>query len=248
MIRAKTSIKLLRRLGFALLFAPELITTLFGAALILAARYLSRRHETRLNDRICEIVECYSACGLSSPGKVNHRSSTIASVGRRAYCPDYPLFQQGTPTLSSGTNIAPSVWQAWQAMRRRTIHPAQNTFKSMSTFACAPAKSENVIYHPGNKQPLPLGYEQPSYTRAYYNRTGLFASQRRTLYQLLERDLPLQRYGTPRAEQPTVQHHALNMPLLLQRYGSTAYGMTSKATQRNNYYYSVVSRGNIIGA
>jgi hypothetical protein len=47
MVEGRTHIKVLRRLGVALILSPEFITTPFGVALVLVARYLARKREAR---------------------------------------------------------------------------------------------------------------------------------------------------------------------------------------------------------
>jgi ribosomal protein L24 len=57
-----------------------------------------------------------------------------------------------------------------------------------------------------------------------------------------------QRYKTGGVGQVEVKHHTINMALLLHRYGLAVSSTTAlNALQNNNYYYDVVSRGNVIG-
>ena len=61
MINAKSSVKLLRRLGIALIAMPEAVTTPIGVALILTSRYLSKKIEADLYKRLHGTFQHYLA-------------------------------------------------------------------------------------------------------------------------------------------------------------------------------------------
>lgn len=61
MISARTGIKLLRRLGIVLIALPEAVTTPFGVALLFASRYLSKRIESSLYERLRGTFQNYLA-------------------------------------------------------------------------------------------------------------------------------------------------------------------------------------------
>jgi hypothetical protein len=57
-----------------------------------------------------------------------------------------------------------------------------------------------------------------------------------------------QRYQTGSVGQTKVKCHTINKALLRQRYGSAVSSTTVlNALRDNNFYYDVVSRGNVIG-
>ena len=82
MIVGRTRVKFLRHLGIALIFLPELITTPFGVALVLVARYLARRREASQNKRLREMVKYYLAHTGRFSGDADGKSSAPGSVKR----------------------------------------------------------------------------------------------------------------------------------------------------------------------
>ena len=59
MVKAKTGITFLKRLGFVLIAMPEPFTTPFGVACVVASGYLSRLRETALNKHLHETLTRY---------------------------------------------------------------------------------------------------------------------------------------------------------------------------------------------
>lgn len=122
MIGAKTSIKLLRRLGIVLIVFPEPFTTPFGVALVLVSRYLSRRREASLDKRFRETVKYYLAHTGHFSGDADAESSVSGSVKRYTQSEEHMIPWQYTGSRSFEANPDPSVWQCWHGMRGGTVH------------------------------------------------------------------------------------------------------------------------------
>lgn len=260
MIVGRTRVKFLKRLGIALIFLPELITTPFGVALVLVARYLAKRHEASQNNRLREMVKYYLAHTRRFSDDADGKSSAPGSVKRYTRSEERPIPQQYTGSRSFEANLAPSVWQSWHDMRRRTVHhsmdmqslsrryKAGDSFKVESGWADTSRRAEKVIHHTINTEWLSRRYESAGSAVAHSNWARTSGAGEGVTHHSVNMRLLSQRYKTGGVGQPKVKYHTINRALLLQRYGSAVnYTTVLNALQNNNYYYDVVSRGNVIG-
>jgi hypothetical protein len=260
MIGHRTSVRLLRRLGVALIVAPEPFTTPFGVTLIFLARYLSRRREASMNKRLRETVEYYLAHTMCFGAVAEGKSSAPGSAKRHTQSKEQLIPQQYTGSRSFEANLATSVWQNWSDMRDRTVHHAMDmrspsgryqagdSFKVESGWADTSRRAEEVIHHKINMKRLSQRYEGQGSTVAHSSWAGTYGAGEGVTHHSVNMKLLSQRYETGSVRQMQVKYHTINMALLRQRYGSAVtYTMALKALQNNNYYYDVVSRGNVIG-
>jgi hypothetical protein len=260
MIGARTHVKFLKRLGITLIFLPELITTPFGVTLVLAARYLSRRLETSQNKRIREMVEYYLAHTGRFSDDADGESSAPGSVKRYTRSEERSIPRQYTGSRSFEANLAPSVWQNWHDMQRRTVHhtmdmqslsghyEAGNSFKVEPGWSDTSRRAEKTIHHTINREWLSRRYEGANSAVAHSNWTRTSGAVEGATYHSINMSLLSQRYKTGDVGQTKVNYHTINMALLRQRYGAAASSTTIlNALQDNNYYYDVVSRENVIG-
>ncbi len=122
MIKAKTSIKLLRHLGIVLIALPEAITTPFGVALVLTSRYLSRRLEASLNKRLRETFKHYLAHFKRFSDDADGESSAPGRVKRYTQSEEHLIPWQYKGSRSFEANPGPSVWQSWRDTRDDIVH------------------------------------------------------------------------------------------------------------------------------
>jgi len=259
MIKTRTSIRILRRVGIALIALPEPFTTPFGVALLLTSRYLSRRVETRQNNRLRETVRYYLAHSGSFDDVVGDEPAAPSLIG-------YPSSEhviRGTYARGGpGTAVAFSTWRNWQNTRSPAVQQAAHVesryalpkFGARSkTTGGRPdisAKAEKTVRHTLNVERL---------SRRYGGADGGTV-----------RSICSNCSQTPGAREG-VTHHSINMGLLCERYGTgnisqarltggasgraspvrsrtpAKCGTLGSALRSNNYYYDIVSRKNVIG-
>lgn len=259
MVKARTRVKFLRRLGIALILSPEFITTPFGVALILAARYLSRRHEASQNNRLRGMVEYYLAHTGRFSGDADSESSVPSSVKRYTLSEERAILGQITGSRSFEANIAPSVWQSWHDMRDRTVHHAMdmqspsgrykagNSLKVESGWPDTSPKEEKMIHHTINMKQLSQRYESSSAV-AHPNWARTSGAGEGVTHHSINMNLLPQRYQAGGVGQTKLKYHTINKALTRQRYGSAVSSTTVlHALRDNNYYYDIVSKGNVIG-
>jgi hypothetical protein len=259
MIMGRTHIKFLRRLGVALILSPEFITTPFGVALVLIARYLAKKHAASLNNRLREMVEYYLAHTGRFGDDADSQSSVLGSVTRYTLSEERAILGQITGSRGFEANLAPLVLQNWHDMRGRTVHhtmdmqsfsghyKAGNSFKVESGWSNTSSKAGKVIHHTINREWLSQCYEGASAV-AHSSWAQTSGAGERVTHHSINMSLLSQHYNTGSVGQVKIKHHNINMSLLRQRYGSAvSYTKVLHARRNNNYYYDIVSRGNVIG-
>jgi hypothetical protein len=260
MIGTRTRVKFLRRLGIALIFLPELITTPFGVALVLVARYLSRRREASQNKHLREMVKYYLAHTGHFSGDADGVSSALGSAKRHTQSEEQLIPQQYTGSRSFEANSAPSVRQSMRDVRDGTVHhtldmqgpspryKAGNSFKVESGWFDISHRAENVIHHTINREWLSRRYEGEGSAVAHTNWARTSGAGEGVTHHSINMRLLSQRYNIASIGQTKVKYHTINKALLQQRYGSAVSSTTVlNALRDNNFYYDVVSRGNVIG-
>jgi len=240
MIVGRTRVKFLKRLGIALIFLPELITTPFGVALVLVARYLSRRLETSQNKRLREMVKYYMAHTRHFSDDADGKSSAPGSVKRYNRNEEHAILGQITGSRSLEANSAPSVRQNWHDMQRRTVHHTMDMqslsrrYKAGDSFKVEPGwsdtsrRAEKVIYHTINMGWLSRRYESENSAVAHSSLARTSGAVEGVTQHSVNMKLLSQRYKTGGVGQTKVKYHTINMALLLQRYGAAMYTMALK--------------------
>ena len=236
-IKSRTHIKLLRRLGIALIALPEPFTTPFGVALVLVSRYLSKRREASRNKRLQETVQYYLAHTRRFSGDADSKSIAPGSVKRYTRSEEHLIPRQYTGNCSFEANPAPSVCQSRRDMQNDTIHhtkdmqslsgryKAGDNFKVESGWTNTSSRAEKVIHHTINWESLSLRYESQSSVLAYSNWACTSGAIEGVMQHSVNMGLLSQRYKTGSIGQVQVKYHTLNTALLLQRYGATMYTM-----------------------
>jgi hypothetical protein len=119
MIQDKTSIRLLKSLGIALVALPEPFTTPFGVALLFAANHLSQKSEPGLENRLPEAL-AYQSYWFKHPGDyTDNTSSDLEKVMRSAQSKQPPTPWLYADSLSLEANPKPSVRQTRRERRDR---------------------------------------------------------------------------------------------------------------------------------
>jgi hypothetical protein len=260
MIVGRTRVKFLKRLGIALIFLPELITTPFGVALVLLSRYLSRRHEASQNNRLQEMVKYYLALTRRFSDDADGESSAHGPVKRYNRNEEHVILGQITGSRSLEANSAPSVRQSMRDVRDGTVHHAMDvqgpsrrykagdSFKVDSGWSDTSRRAEKTIHHTINREWLSRRYESENSAVAHSSWAHTSGAGEGVTHHSINMRLLSQRYNMGSVGQPKVKYHTINRALLLQRYGSAVSSTTVlNALQNNNYYYDIVSRGNVIG-
>jgi len=241
MIKARTSIKLMMRLGIALIASPDPFTTPFGVALVLLSRYLSRRREASRNKRLRETLKYYLARTAHSSGDADSKSSAPGSVKRYTRSEEHPIPSQYASSRSFEANFDSSAWQSWRSMGGRTVHhtmdmqspsrrcKAGDSFKVESGWSDISSKAEKVIYHTINMEWLSQRYEGQGSTVAHSNWAPTSDTVEGVANHSVNMRLLSQCYKTSGVGQVQVKHHTINMALLGQRYGAAMYKMALKA-------------------
>jgi hypothetical protein len=213
-----------------------------------------------MNKRLREMVKYYLAHTGRFSDDADGKSSARGSVKRYTQSEERPIPQQYTGSRSFEANLAPSVWQNWHDMRDRTVHhtmdmqspsgryKASDSFKVESGWSDTSRRAEKVIHHTINREWLSRCYEGQSSAVAHSSWARTSGVGEGMMHHSVNMKLPSQRYKTGGVRQTKVRYHTINMALLQQRYGSAvSYTTALAALQNNNYYYDVVSRGNVIG-
>jgi hypothetical protein len=260
MIGSRTSVKLLMRLGIALIFAPEPFTTPFGVALVFVARYLARRREAGLNKRLREIVKYYLVHTRCFNDDADGTSTATGLVEHHIQGKEHAILGQITGSPSFEANLASSVWQSWHDMRDRTVHQtvdrqslsghykADDSFSVESGWSDTSSRAEKMIHHTINMKRLTQRYEDEGSAVAQSSLARTSGAGKRVAQHSINMKSLSQRYDTGAVGQAKVKHHTMNTGLLQRRYGSaTMYKIALNALKNNNFYYDVVSKGNVIG-
>jgi hypothetical protein len=260
MIEGRTHIKFLRRLGVALILSPELITTPFGVALVLVARYLAKRREASQHNRLREMVKYYLAHTGCFGDDADGQSSVLGPVKHHTQREECLIPQRYTGSRIFEATLAPSVLQNWQDMRGRTVHhttdiqslsgryKAGDSFKVESGWSNTSYRAEKVIHHTINTEWLSRCYEGAGSAVAHSNWAHTSGVGEGVTHHSVNMGLLSQRPNTGSVGQVKVKHHNINMTPLRQRYGSAVSSTrVFNALRNNNFYYDIVSRGNVIG-
>jgi hypothetical protein len=216
MINAKTSIKLLRNLGIALIALPEPITTPFGAALVLTSRYLSRRLEASLSKLIRERVRQYlthfKGLKFNTARDVVRHTVATESLFLRYKVDDSPKVAASRHDAygAAGKMIYHTI--DWKSLFLR--YKVNDSPKVAASRHDAYGAAGKMIYHTIDWKSLSRRYKTDS------ARTHTSSTVKGVVHHPLNMRLLSQRYEKVRADPVKVVRHTINMALLLRLYGS----------------------------
>ena len=198
MIKAKTSIQLLRHLGIVLIALPEVITTPFGVVLVLTSRYLSRRLEASLNKRLQETLKYYLAHFKRFSDDADGESSAPSRVKRYTQSEEYLISWQYKGSRSFDATPGPLVWQSWRDTR------------------------DDIVHHTVDMESLSRRYKGNDSTGADSNWAPTSGTVEGVAHHSVNMRLLSQCYETDGVGPVKVRYHTVNMASLLRRYGSAA--------------------------
>jgi hypothetical protein len=260
MIGSRTSVKLLMRLGIALIFAPEPFTTPFGVAFVFAARYLAKRREADVNKRLRETVRYYLGHTRCFGDDADGASAVPDPIKQHIQGKEHAILGQITGSRSLEANLARSVWQSWRDMQDRRLHHAMDmqsfsghynaddSFRGGSGWSDTSTGAGKMIHHTIDMKPLSQHYEGDGSATARSNWSRASGAREGVMRHSVNMKSLSQHYNTGGAGQAKIEHHTMNTGLLRRRYGSAMNcAMALNAVQNNNFYYDVISRGNVIG-
>ncbi|MBI2849438.1 MAG: hypothetical protein HYX80_00160 [Chloroflexi bacterium] len=125
MTTARDTIKFMRRLGIVLITLPEAVTTPFGVALLLGARYLSKRLEANLYERLRGTFQHYLAHTTRRPVHNAGKSGVPGKVERSARSEPRPI-----PIPVKNNNAKdeslPLNWQSQRKAPADVVHHAMD--------------------------------------------------------------------------------------------------------------------------
>jgi hypothetical protein len=213
-----------------------------------------------VNKRLRGTVEYYLVHTRHFSDDAASESSAPGPVERYARSEERLIPCQYAGGCSFEANLAPSVSQNWHDMRNRTVHhtidmqslsgryKAGDSFKVESSWSDPSHRAEEVIHHTVNREWISRRYEGTDSAVAHSSWVRTPGVGERVAQHSVNMSLLSQRYKTGSVGQTKVKYHTINKTLLLQRYGSAVSSMTVlNALQDNNYYYDIVSRGNVLG-
>src|SRR3990172_6693158 len=141
MVKAKTGITLLKRLGFVLIALPEPFTTPIGVALIVASSYLSRLREASINKNLRETLKRYLSLSKHPKAETDSKSSTT-NKKRHTRIEDPLILWQSKNTAQVETSHPTSVW-----------HNQRDKGFTLSTI-----EGDNTIHHSVDTESLSRRY------------------------------------------------------------------------------------------
>ena len=169
MIKARTGIKYLRRLGIVLITMPEAITTPIGVALLLTARYLSQKLEATLYKNLRETIKLYLAQSKPLSDESDDKSSAPRRVKRPKkseerlvplqYKEDRSLEANQKPLSRHGRRnkdddtVHHSVDIKWLSFRFGTANSTKNK-SGDSAREAAPDEADKLSHHNIDRQAL----------------------------------------------------------------------------------------------
>jgi hypothetical protein len=258
MIKTRTSIRILKRVGIALIALPEPFTTPFGVALLLTSRYLSRRVEASQNNRLRETVRFYLTHSGSFDDAVVDEPAAPSLIG-------YPSAEHATQCSYAGVGpgaAAFSTWRNWQDMRYRAARPGAPMHgryarprsstgpKTTGGRSDTSPKAEEPVRHTINVERLSRRYERadsgavPSVRSNRPRKTG---TREGATYHSINMDLLSERYGTGNIGQARITGRIAGRASPVRRPTPTECATLRSALRSNNYYYDLASRKNVIG-
>jgi hypothetical protein len=126
-------------------------------------------------------------------------------------------------------------------------YKAGNSLKVESGWPDTSPKEEKMIHHTINMKQLSQRYESSSAV-AHPNWARTSGAGEGVTHHSINMNLLPQRYQAGGVGQTKLKYHTINKALTRQRYGSAVSSTTVlHALRDNNYYYDIVSKGNVIG-
>jgi hypothetical protein len=258
-IKTRTSVRVLKRVGIALIALPEPFTTPFGVALLLTSRYLSRRVEARQNNRLRETVRYYLAHSGTFDNVVADEPAAPSPIG-------YPNAEHtvrcGYAAGGPGNAVAFSTWRNWQDMRYRAARPgapmhgryarprSSTSPETTGGRSDTSPKAEKPVRHTINVELLSRRYERAD-SRAVLSVRSNLPRKTGTLegatYHSINMDLLSERYGTGNIGQARITGRVAGRGSPVRRRAPTECATLRSALRSNNYYYDLASRKNVIG-
>lgn len=244
--------KLLRHLGVALLFAPEPLSTPLGVAFILVARHLSRKLEATQNAHLREMVKHYLAhSGLlateadvalgvpSSPqGPIVSEEPPI--LGQITGSLDF----QGKPPVRQGKRIIPEGITTHAA----AIQGPSRLHEPSHGLCDAAARTQKVTYHRIDMERLSRRYGRARRPVAQSGQARTSAASHGAIVRRPAAGPISTRPETERVGQLRATSRTMNGEIVQRRDRTAArYTTVADALHRNNYYYEMLSRANVIG-
>jgi len=260
MIKLGILIKILKRSGIALLFAPEPFTTPFGVAFLLAAHYLSRNRDRSLNRRASELVQYYLVHTARVADQAEREPDSPGSLGRYTLEEQQSFAQQYRPGAALAASSAPAGRNGPFAVRSQrapntanaaSVPQRRGTINSLKARRTLPATShtgETVVHHTIDIERLSWLYASEATTVAHAGWTGVSRTPEGITYHSINKRALSERCKTAHDKQAAIQQHAIDMLSLLRRYAPPLSATAvPNAIRHNNYYYDIASRPNVIG-
>jgi hypothetical protein len=252
MIGTGTSIRLLKHLGVALIFAPEPFTTPFGVALILVARHLSKKVEANRNSQIREMVQYYLAHTGHFGDYVYGESGAPGPAKRHGLSEERAILGQitGSRSFEAKPSVRPGrrYMQNGGATHAADMQNLSGRCKYFSSHSDTSTRTEKVIHHTINMEWLSQRFESANSAVAHSSWATTSGAAEGITHHSVKMNLLSQHHETDSVGHAKPMRHAIDTVQLRQRYGSSVdYTTALNGLQNNNYYYDMLSRKNVIG-
>ncbi len=252
MIRSRTGVKFLRRLGITLIFLPEITTTFIGVALLLVAHSFSKRHKASLDKRLREMIQRYLINTRRFGDDADGKSSDPGSARRHNFSEERHIPEQitGSHSFQTGSSVRPGTPDMRDGMRNRAAHTQSLSRSHKHIISHSPAfiGTPKVINHTMNMEWLPRRFESANGAVAHCRWATASGAVNGTAHRSVNMHLPFQHYKTGSVAHTKAKRHTTGEAHLQQRYGSAVDFTTAlNAVQSNNRYYDILSRKNVIG-
>lgn len=252
MMGTRTHIRLLRHLGVALIFAPEPFTTPFGVACILAARHLSRRLEAGQNRHLRETVKYYLAHSGRFDGYVEVAPSTPGPAKQHGLSDEYPILGQitGSRSFAYKPSVQPDMRDArnGRADRAADDQSRSKRYKYVDSHPHSSTRTQTVIHHTMNMEWLSRRFESANSAVAHSAWATTSGAVEGSTHHSLNTNFPAQPCEPGSVRHGKADYRAINRAVVRQRYGSAENCTAAlRALHSNNYYYDILSRGNVVG-
>lgn len=249
MIKAKTGIKLLRRLGIVLITMPEVITTPFGIALLLTARYLSQKLEAIMYKRLRETLKLYLDLSKPLSDGAEDESKPQKRAKRSTKRVDRVIPWQQKDSRSFGTELVPLILPDWRNTTDDTVrHSVDMNWLSRrygtieglkvepgdSNLETTPDGADNLTHHSIDMQILSRRFKADDNSKVEADSSDTSVSAEEVIHHTINSEALSRRFKEKDSSEPDSDsantsdtekeavHHPLNRKLVSQRYDTAA--------------------------
>ncbi len=217
MVKAKTGITFLKRLGFVLIALPEPFTTPVGVACVIASGYLTRLRETSLNKHLHETLTRYLSHTKNSSAETDNKSHARQKVKPYTRPDDTTVLWQNTGLVPVDTARPSLIKQNRRdAEDKNAIHHNIDTESLARHYPITiDTKVKSKI---SNSDASPVNDEKP----VPHTVDTQFLSRRYSIANIQKAKTETSKSDAAPVETEKSVHHNVDMQMLGRRYQTTA--------------------------